>query len=119
MQKVKDFFKGLVEEIKLNPEWLAIPLTIIAWFGVQKGLLLNAEANAIIPDDVIQFFILACFGLLLGNFLAHFGIKFNNPSIWKQYKSSVKYGTQPPKEYFYYLVSYLLVYALILIALIH
>jgi hypothetical protein len=117
MQKLKDFFKGLVEEIKLNPEWLGIPLVFLSWVGVQRMLLINAEANAIIPDDVIQFFILASFGLLLGNFLAHFGIKYNNPSIWKQYKSSVKYGTTPPKEYFYYLVSYLLVYALILIAI--
>jgi hypothetical protein len=114
---IKRIFKTILNEIKINPEWVAIPLVVISYILIQRMLYWNAQANGLISDDVIQFFVLAAFGLLLGNFLAHLGIKFNHPIIWKQYKASIKDGVAPPKDYYYYLVSYLLVYALTLIAI--
>lgn len=108
--------KKLLREIKLNPEWLGIPLVILGWVYIKKLLILEDSTNAQIPNDVLQMFVLGVFGLLLGNFVAHLGIKYNQPTIWKQYKSSVLYETTPPKEYYYSLGLYLFAYAVILIA---
>lgn len=109
--------KRIFREFKLNPELLAIPLVILGWFQVKGLLLLDPEANAIIPDDIIQIFILAMFGLLLGNFITHLGIKYNNPTLWKEYKEAVLNGTKAPQEYYSSVRSYLFAYVGILIAL--
>jgi hypothetical protein len=108
--------KNILKEIRLNPEWLGIPLVVIGWVLIKRFLILEDSTNATIPNDVLQMFVLGVFGLLLGNFVAHLGIKFNQPTIWKMYKSSVLHETTPPKEYYYSLALYLFAYVLTLIA---
>jgi hypothetical protein len=110
--------KRIFKEIKLNPEWLGLPIVIIGWLSIKKALIYEDSTNAVIPNDIIQVFVLAVFGLLLGNFVAHLGIKFNHPTIWKQYRNSIENGDALPKEYFYSFCAYLLTYALMLLAIV-
>lgn len=106
----------ILHTLKLFPEYLALPATLLFLYAIQKWLLWSDSTNTIIQDDWIQIVVMAAIVLLSGNFIAHLGIKFNQNPAWKEYKQWIRDGGEMPKSYFKILCLYLLAFAIIIAA---
>lgn len=110
-------FEAIKKTIKQFPEVFALP---VIWIGliICKSLLeLDLNANAIIPYDWIQFPVMAGATVMFANALAHGAIKYNQPSIWAQYKKWINNQGPEPDNYFSYLVLYTAAFVIIMYVL--
>jgi hypothetical protein len=110
--------KKLISIIRLYPEIFAIPIAILGLFSLQKVLLWIDSANAIYQDDWVQTIVMAAITILSGNALAHGAIKFNQPSVFNEYKTWLDGAGKMPQDYFKLLCLYLGAFGLIILAII-
>jgi hypothetical protein len=110
--------KKLFKIVRLYPEIFAIPIAILGLVFLQKVLLWMDSTNAIYQDDWVQTIVMAAITILSGNALAHGAIKFNQPSVFNEYKTWLDGNGKMPQDYFKLLCLYLGAFGLIILAII-
>jgi len=117
MNKIKPVLLSLARTLKFFPEFITIPVVVFVLFQAQ-GYLEGVGANHIIPDDWVQFLFMAAITVMFANALAHGAIKYNQPSVWKEYKDWVLGSVRFPRKYILLLSLYLLAFLLAMLALV-
>jgi len=114
---MRKLIASLIDFARMFPEAFALPVTWV-FLVLSKSLLeYDLRGNAIIPYDWIQFPIMAALILMFANAIVHGAIRFNQPEIWKQYKSWIQGKQAEPVSYTKYLIIYLAAFCVILYCL--
>lgn len=93
--KVLDFLGKIVQTIKLFPEIVTLPILVLLFIGIEKPLAYFDPTIALYGVDFIQVLLMAFIGVMFANAIAHGAIKYNQPKVWKEYKSWRNGGNKP------------------------
>ena len=78
--------KRIKETLFEFPEIVALPFCLVAFWLAPKLLRWIDPAYIELSVDVVQFNIYAAFSVLLANFMAFMGVRFNFKSLYKSYQ---------------------------------